>query len=248
MIASYSVEFARLYGINAAIIVHKIAYLQEHTTRSDGYCWRSTDEMWQDTGLTPKMQRNAIKVLADNGFLQVKQTMIIGTAIKCRHFKLTSEYLERWNEPSEDAQTAQSVLPKGNDRTCPKVTTEDAQREQSVNNSRPNNQPNSIKENAKRKPPEVNEELFAQFWKAYPKKVGKETARRAFARLKPKQEDINLWIGAIEYQKGTRQWRDPQYIPYPATWLNGKRWQDAPEGSAPAIQYEHEIDDLAFFK
>lgn len=71
--------------------------------------------------------------------------------------------------------------------------------------------------------------LFDLFWTSYPKKVGKEQARKAFTKLKPTAEDVDTWIRAVEAQKQSRQWRDSQFIPYPATWLNGKRWQDVPE-------------------
>jgi hypothetical protein len=33
-------------------------------------------------------------------------------------------------------------------------------------------------------------------------------------------------IDAIERAKTTEQWRSPQYIPHPATWLNRKGWED----------------------
>ncbi|MCI9331975.1 MAG: helix-turn-helix domain-containing protein [Oscillibacter sp.] len=74
---------------------------------------------------------------------------------------------------------------------------------------------------------------FARFWKAYPKKRGKDAARRAWKRLGP---DIGLCrrMGeALERQKHSRDWqRDGgRYIPYPASWLNGRRWEDEePEG------------------
>lgn len=35
-------------------------------------------------------------------------------------------------------------------------------------------------------------------------------------------------LKAIEVQKKSDQWQrdNGQYIPYPATWLNGRRWED----------------------
>lgn len=77
-------------------------------------------------------------------------------------------------------------------------------------------------------------DLFSRFWTAYPKKTGKEAARKAFEKLKPTPEELEKWLAAIEDQKQSRQWQDRQYIPYPATWLNGKRWQDVTE---PAQQF-----------
>ena len=66
---------------------------------------------------------------------------------------------------------------------------------------------------------------FDEFWKAYPKKVGKEAARKAFGKVKVPIESL---LTAIERQKCSDQWTkdNGQYIPNPATWLNQGRWED----------------------
>jgi len=74
------------------------------------------------------------------------------------------------------------------------------------------------------KPPVVAVD-FEKFWSAYPKKVGKQTARKAFSRVKVPVETL---LTAVERQKCSAQWSrdDGQYIPNPATWLNQGRWED----------------------
>ena len=69
---------------------------------------------------------------------------------------------------------------------------------------------------------------FDSFWKAYPKKVGKADAHRAFVKV-PK----DIWpklVPAVEKQKQSRQWQieGGRYIPNPSTWLNQGRWDDEP--------------------
>nr|DAG18150.1 MAG TPA: replisome organizer [Caudoviricetes sp.] len=66
---------------------------------------------------------------------------------------------------------------------------------------------------------------FDVFWLNYPKKVGKDAARKAFSKVKVPVETL---LSAIEQQKCSRQWQEDggQYIPNPATWLNQGRWQD----------------------
>ena len=73
-------------------------------------------------------------------------------------------------------------------------------------------------------------ERFDRFWKAYPKKVGKGAAEKAFAKYKPDDALVEQMIRAVETAKRTEQWRKDggQYIPNPATWLNQKRWEDEP--------------------
>ena len=71
-------------------------------------------------------------------------------------------------------------------------------------------------------------ERFERFWKVYPKKVGKGKAEESFAKYSPDDEMTDTMIRAVEAAKKTTQWqRDGgQYIPYPATWLNQRRWED----------------------
>ena len=70
------------------------------------------------------------------------------------------------------------------------------------------------------------EAAFADFWAAYPKKVGKGAALKAFKKLKASA--YPLLVPAIERQKQSTQWQKDggQYIPNPATWLNQERWLD----------------------
>jgi len=70
--------------------------------------------------------------------------------------------------------------------------------------------------------------LFDRFWSAYPKKKSKGDAEKAFKKLKMSEELLQEIISAVEAQKQSSQWLEEngKFIPYPATWLNGKRWQD----------------------
>lgn len=71
---------------------------------------------------------------------------------------------------------------------------------------------------------------FDEFWNAYPKKVGKADAKKAFAKAKA---PVDRLLSAIEQQKKSDQWtrEGGRYIPNPATWLNQGRWDDElPEG------------------
>jgi uncharacterized protein YdaU (DUF1376 family) len=73
------------------------------------------------------------------------------------------------------------------------------------------------------KPPTASPGGFADFWKAYPKKVAKPAALKAFVKLHINGE-LPLLLEAIENQ-GLRS-RDLQFVPNPSTWLNQRRWED----------------------
>lgn len=79
---------------------------------------------------------------------------------------------------------------------------------------------------------------FDVFWKAYPKKTGKDAAAKAFAKRKVGQELLALMLKAIGEQRRSEQWlRDGgQYIPNPATWLNQGRWQDEAQPPPGAVR------------
>ena len=70
---------------------------------------------------------------------------------------------------------------------------------------------------------------FDKFWQAYPRKTAKGAAERAWAKIKP--ADHAAIHAALDSQRP--HWKDPKFIPHPATWLNGKRWLD--ETQAPAV-------------
>ncbi|MGN1086146.1 MAG: DUF6291 domain-containing protein [Porcipelethomonas sp.] len=71
-------------------------------------------------------------------------------------------------------------------------------------------------------------ESFNDFWKAYPMKVSKANALKAWNKLKPDDSLVRKILSALERQKKSAQWQkdNGQFIPYPATWLNGRRWED----------------------
>ena len=71
---------------------------------------------------------------------------------------------------------------------------------------------------------------FDAFWSAYPKKVGKGAAEKAFERCHADDELLARMLGAVGQAKDSAQWRaeNGRFIPNPATWLNQRRWEDDP--------------------
>lgn len=69
---------------------------------------------------------------------------------------------------------------------------------------------------------------FERFWELYPRKEGKKAARKAWDRLKVGPVLMGQIMQSLHKQKTSDQWtRDGgQFIPHPATWLNGERWKD----------------------
>lgn len=74
------------------------------------------------------------------------------------------------------------------------------------------------------------EKKFIEFWDKYPKKVSKKNAKKAFIKLNPSDEKLEKIYKALAEQ--TKKWKDKQFIPYPATWINGERWEDETDTTA----------------
>lgn len=67
---------------------------------------------------------------------------------------------------------------------------------------------------------------FDEFWKLYPKKKGKADAERAWKKHKLDSVASEI-IMNLEFQiKQDVQWQKVEYVPMPATYLNGQRWKD----------------------
>ena len=80
------------------------------------------------------------------------------------------------------------------------------------------------------------ETCFDQFWEAYPAKVGKGDAIKAWKKITSLiPETLELILQALSWQRDCPAWLkdDGQFIPNPATYLNGKRWLDEPRKQSP---------------
>jgi len=78
----------------------------------------------------------------------------------------------------------------------------------------------------------AQEDAFAAFWTAYPKKRGKLAAKRAWKARKPPLQKVLNTLAALS---ASHEWRkdNGQFIPYPASWLNAGGWDDEPTSVAP---------------
>jgi len=71
---------------------------------------------------------------------------------------------------------------------------------------------------------ETTRDYFTEFWSAYPKRVAKEDARKALSKIKLTDDLFAKMLQAIKDQGLASM--DKQFVPFPATWINKKRWED----------------------
>lgn len=78
---------------------------------------------------------------------------------------------------------------------------------------------------------------FEEFYAAYPRKVGRAKAAAAYAKARQLAEPAAI-LGGLRTAiagwkaKGTKR----EYIPHPASWLGGERWNDEPDATLPILQ------------
>jgi len=73
---------------------------------------------------------------------------------------------------------------------------------------------------------------FSHFWKDYPRKISKPHALNAFKRAIKNGATAEEILAGLERHRTAWEQTDPEFIPHPATWLNGERWNDPPPACA----------------
>lgn len=75
-----------------------------------------------------------------------------------------------------------------------------------------------------KKEPE-SEITFADFWLLYPRREAKKDAMKAWATLGA-QERLDACIALVDWRRVFIARGAVQYIPLPASWIRGERWED----------------------
>jgi hypothetical protein len=86
---------------------------------------------------------------------------------------------------------------------------------------------------------------FDAFWEAYPRRIGKEEARKAYRKaLKLTTPDVIL-AGAKRYRREVEKaGTEMQFVKHPGPWLNAGRWEDEepppPQRRLPGTVHPHQ--------
>jgi len=102
--------------------------------------------------------------------------------------------------------------------------------------------------------PPVAREGFDKFWAAYPRRIAKGAARKAWDKaIKNGADPDEIIWGARAYASLPRDPADGlKYVAHPATWLNAERWEDeaepAPAPSTTTSRVAQVDDALAEFR
>lgn len=82
------------------------------------------------------------------------------------------------------------------------------------------------------------ENWFGEFWKLFPRRVGKLDAKRAYVQALHHATPDEINEGARAYAR-ERSGQEPQYTKHPAGWLRSGRWADErpPEPTSGAGEF-----------
>ena len=69
---------------------------------------------------------------------------------------------------------------------------------------------------------------FQELWEIYPRKTSKQQAKKAWDKVKNKDEVFEKIYSSILLHSKTKQWKKDggQFIPHFSTFLNQERWED----------------------
>lgn len=123
-----------------------------------------------------------------------------------------------------------NILIQQKDEPClenPPLDT-DTQLNINIYNTNIYNKKNYNKKNSDNEKTNLVEKQFETFYNAYPRKVKKQDVKKWFLKNKPNEELFKTIIDSLELFKKDKDWLkdNGQYIPYPTSWLNQKRWED----------------------
>lgn len=163
--------------------------------------------IFQDLGLIEILDNGAIYMLDIQNFIGESST----EADRIRKYR---------NQIKQDVQ----MLQQTNNKSTPEIELE---KEIDINNNiyGQDELDQKKQENSEKA---LWEEQFEEFYKSYPKKVKKQDVKKWFKKNKPSSELFSSMMDSLEQFRGCKDWlKDKgQFIPYPSTWLNQKRWED----------------------
>lgn len=177
--------------------------LQKHRDYDTGECWPGRRRLAEMAHLSVKTIDRALATLSGIGAITVTTRKKDDGS---NHSNLYQVHWDRWGK--SDAPLATETTLGGE--------TETTQEQRPTMNKTQGNQleiPSS--------------DHFDEFWKAYPRKKDKGHARKAWAKAVKTTDPALIVSAAVQF----RQWceqdgTETDFIPYPATWLNGERWLD----------------------
>jgi len=203
--------------------------------QAEGYCWASNAYLAEQVGVAGKTVESLLRQLKDRGHIQ----------LEVERDGETNEVLRRkiWICGPPGSSVPPPLKNEGRspqNQGDPPLKIEDRIiQENNTSNIPPYSPPKGdapAKKRRRREPkaaPDWKPERFEGFWRMYPVKKSKQAAIRAWDLLRPDDGLLAVMGRALQRQMAGEDWQRGFGIPYPATWLNNRRWEDEDRPPAP---------------
>lgn len=213
----------------AAVLQHIHFRSQSHEAVEDesGGIWYpvSIEHLADEIGVSFKQARRVTIKLSESGYLKIEK---LGGIDRRNYYQVIMEKGKCICPNGHDG-----TAPNGHDATYPNGAvvlstnkTKEVFKEYILTDAPESNV--SVREKANDAP-----HGFTEFWKIYPRKVGKADAKKAFIKALKKVDVTELIEGAQRLAADPNL--DIKYCPHATSWLNGERWADeAPPVGQPA--------------
>ncbi len=235
-----------LGGANNALVWTRIQFrcsttnALTHVDAQGNVWWPATrEDIATETGLSAEQVKHAIKHLVTNEFIDTEEHRLGGNFDRAKSYRplIDTNPVDRANIPNGPGENTPQ------DRAnIPNVL--------SIKNSLRKEQILTLIEDEEAPQIASVDALFDEFWKVWPRKVERLTARKVYDRIltklpAPAAAELHVRIVAAAVA-AARHWDTVEHrpldkTPHAATWLNGERWNDelpAP-GTPPSPPQRH---------
>lgn len=183
--------------------------IADHANDEGTEAWPSQATIAKKASVSIRTVQRAVNNLCKEGYLRMEKHK--GGSATCREDRRPHRYTIRILKLRGDKETTRKVRGDFEDTNGATLTPETGRL------SRPKNLPLE---------PPLETLAFDLFWSIYPLKVGKKKAEQSFIKVIDEVEVEIILEGAKRYAQDPN--RVQQFTLYPATWLNGARWNDEP--------------------
>lgn len=205
----------------------------------EGYCWATNAYFAELYGVGEKTVSEWINQLKSRGYVftmltKTKKGMISGRKIWTFH--TAPRELFAYPDFSGDVSRKSSATYPEKSGDIDNNTS---------NNKTPYNPPQGDRTRQQQKPDMAGDRQFAEFWTQYPRKKDKRAAFRAWCKLDVTPELFERIMQQLTVDRQSRQWTKDgkEFVPYPATWLNRRPWEDDPDGGDHAGAQNEPVSD-----
>ena len=228
----------RLLEVASAYEVAVYAALARRVDNTTRRCWPSHSTIANDAGVSLATAKRCLKGLRGHGYVTWSGTVRADGSRGSNVYTVFA--VATFPAGRTPPQTADDVVPEDDYPDDPPLPESHPQVSESEGGSshRPNKNldPNIELQNPPIPPQRPTAALatveaipsqFDKFWTAYPRRVGKGAARRAWeAAVKAGVDPDDIIAGAERFRADPNRSPDARYTPHPSTWIRGERWLD----------------------